>query len=193
MSQRNDERKRRQILLKTKEKETGELGSQTTSQYRVSLARQLSTDWPREFHPWEPCIRPGGSDQDETTLPGSAEDQPRPGPSARPTSVRDLPNSMHQRQGMPLLTRGEEDKPVNERQSTLLLTEGERDRLTPIISTNTHKKTVPTQTRGYKIKGKGQQKSVSDQEPEEQHFRQDKTLDPEPVRERAVGPGGHSY
>ena len=167
------------------------------------IARQLPTDWPKDFYPWESCIRPGGSDQDEITLPksardetilpGSAGDQPRPGPSTRPTSVRDLPNSTHQRQGKPLLTRGGGDKPVHRRQSTPLLAEGERDRLTPLNSTNIQKHPTPTHTRGYKTKGKEQQKSVSSQEPEGQHSRQDKTSDPEPVRERAIGSGGHSY
>ena len=100
---------------------------------------------------------------------------------------------MHQRQGKPLLTRGGEDKPVNGRQSTLLLAEGERDRLTPLISTNIQKHLAPPHTRGYKTKGKGQQKSVSSQEPEGQHSRQVKTSDPVPVRERAIGSWGHSY
>ena len=153
--------------------------------------RQITTDWPREFHPLDPRIRPSESDKDEVTQPNSTEDQPRPGPSSRPTSVRDLPSNMSQRQSEPLLTRGEKDKPVNKRQSTPLLTEGERDRLTPLITTNIQRSSFLTQ--GYKTQSKGQHKSVSGQEPEEQHIRRNKTLEPNPVREQAVGPSGHTY
>ena len=117
-----------------------------------------------------------------------------PGPSTGPIPAKDVSSSAHQKQGQPGHTRREGDKSANKKQSALVFTEGrERDRLTPLISTNTQKHTTPALTRGYKTGEKGQQKSVSRQEPEGQHPRQGKTTDPKPVRERASGSGGHSY
>ena len=144
--------------------------------------RQLPTDWPKDFHPLEPSIRPGEAGQDEVaqhredeiTLPESRDDQPTPGPSTG-------------------LTRSEGDKSANKKLSAKVLTEGERDRLNPLISTNINKHVTPAPTRGYKMGEKGQQKSVARQEPEEQHSRHSKTTDPKPIRERASRSGGHSY
>ena len=162
--------------------------------------RQLPTDWPKDFHPWEPSIRPGETDQDEIALPEGDEvtlplptgDQPTPGPSTGPTPAKDVSCSAHQKQGQPGHTRREGDKSANKKQSAVVFTEGERDRLTPLISTNTQKHTTPALTRGYKTGEKRQQKSVVRQEPEGQHSRQGKTTDPKPVRERASRSGGHS-
>ena len=159
---------------------------------REGSTRQLPMDWPKDFHPWDPSIRPGRSDQDKIALPEGDEvtapfptgDQLLPGPSTGPIPAKDMSSSAHQKQGQPGHTRGGGDKSANKKQSALVFTEGERDRLTPLISTNTQKHTTPALTRGYKTGEKGQQKSVSRQEPEGQHPRQGKTTDPKPVREQ---------
>ena len=173
--------------------------------------REIMTDWPREFRPLDPHIRPNESDKVEVTRTISTEDQPRPGPSSRPTSVRDLPSNVrHGQQSDPLLTRGERDKPVNNRQSAPLLTKGEGDRSTPLnrqsaplftrgeedrsTSLNTREeknRQASTQrssflTQGYKTQSRRQQESVSGQKLEGQHIWSEQTPRPT-LRQRTDG------
>ena len=53
--------------------------------------REITTDWPREFRPLAPRVMSNESYKVEVTRTILTEDQPRPRPSSRPTSVRDLP------------------------------------------------------------------------------------------------------
>ena len=85
-------------------------------------------------------------DKVEVTQTTLTKDQPQPGPSSWPASMRDLPiNVQHSnsKQSDPLLTRGERDRHVNNRQSAPLLIRGEGDRSTPL-----NRQSAPLFTRG---------------------------------------------
>ena len=136
--------------------------------------REITTDWPGDFRPLVPRVMSNEPDKVEETQTISPEDRPRPGPSSRPTSVRDLPiNVRHpdSRQSDPLLTRGERDRRANSRQRNPLITRGEKNR-------QDSRQRSSFLTQGDKTKSMSQQHSVPGQTPEGQHICREGSPDP---------------
>ena len=128
----------------------------------------LPTDWPREFRPLEPRIRPTEAGQEMVTQREAERADEDAGPESQ-------------------------TKDPNKKVGDEMVTGGGADRPDPLITRDVNKQGAPTFGREHKTGGEKQKESVAQQEPEGQHNRNNKPIRPKPIEERVGRSKGHSY
>ena len=128
----------------------------------------LPTDWPREFHPLEPRIRPAETSQD--TVPQHQAERADEGTS-------------------PELQKKDADKKVG---NEALAEEG-ADRPDQLITNEANRQGSPTCGRSHKTGGEKQKESVAQQKSEGQHSQNNQPIGPKSMGDRASRSRGRSY